>query len=146
MSPMRKLPLFLLVLFALAIMAGQAVATTSPSASEATKVRALLVNQTRLWNQARWKPMYRTLAPRVRSRCPYPRFVEEVKFDRALVGRLALRNVVVRVAGRHASATYQQVAAGKVVGAMTVKHPDKFVRIGDRWFDDLDSGSPCSNA
>ena len=144
---MRKLPLLLLVLFALAIMAGQAVATTSSSASEATRVRALLANQTRLWNQARWKPMYRTLAPRVRTRCPYPRFVEQVKLDRVLVGRLALRNVRVRVAGRHASATYQQIAAGgKVVGAITVKHPDKFVRIGDRWFDDLDSGSPCSNA
>jgi hypothetical protein len=97
-----------------------------------------------LWNQARWKPMYATLAPRVRSRCPYPRFVVEVKVSRALVGRVALRNVVVRVAGRHASATYQQLAGGEVVGAITAKHPDKFVRIGDRWFDDLDSGSPCA--
>lgn len=141
--PMRKLP-SLLILFAVAFTAGQAFATTSSSASEATKVRAVLVNQTRLWNQARWKPMYRTLAPRVRTRCPYPRFVEQVKLYRTVLGRLALRNIVVRVAGRHASATYQQVAAGKVVGVMTVKHPDKFVRIGDRWFDDLDSGSPCS--
>jgi hypothetical protein len=45
---------------------------------------------------------------------------------------------------QQASATYQQVAAGKVVGTMTAAHPDKFVRIGDRWFDDLDSGSPCA--
>jgi hypothetical protein len=26
---------------------------------------------------------------------------------------------------------------------MTAKNPDKFVRIGKRWFDDLDAGSPC---
>jgi hypothetical protein len=91
--------------------------------------------------------LYRTYTKRVRARCPYPRFVEDVKLFRTLVGgRIALRNVRVRVAGRRASATYQMVAGGKVVSAMTAKHPDMFVRIGDRWFDDLDSGSPCSNA
>jgi hypothetical protein len=56
---------------------------------------------------------------------------------------MALQHVVVHVAGRRASATYRQLAGGKVVGVMTVKNPDKFVRIGDRWFDDLDAGSPC---
>ena len=91
--------------------------------------------------------MYRTLAPRVRSRCPYPRFVGEMKVMQALTGgRVVIRNIVVRVSGRRASAAYKMVAGGEVVGAPTVKNPDKFVRIGDRWFDDLDSGTPCSNA
>jgi len=57
---------------------------------------------------------------------------------------MALRHVVVRVAGKRATATYQQLAGGKVVAAMTAKRPDKFVRIGNRWFDDLDWGSPCT--
>lgn len=134
----------LLASCAFALTAGRAAATTSGSMSETTKVRVLLVNQTRLFNQSRWRPMYRTYAPRVRSRCPYPRFVAELKAYRVSFGRLTLRNVRVRVSGRQASATYQQVASGKVVSAMTRTHPDKFVRIGDRWFDDFDSGSPCS--
>jgi len=140
---MNKLP-FLIVLFAVALTAGQAGATTSTSASEATKVRAALANQMSLYNQARWRPMYRTFAPRVRSRCPYPEFVAEVKAIRGVFGRMALRHVVVRVAGKRATATYQQLAGGKVVAAMTAKRPDKFVRIGNRWFDDLDWGSPCT--
>jgi hypothetical protein len=136
----------LLVGLALALTAGQASAVSSGRTSEATKVRAVLVNQMRLYNQARWRPMYRTFAPRVRSRCPYPRFVVEMKGIKALVGGpMAVRRVVVRVSGRRATATYQQLAGGKVFASVTANRPDKFVRIGDRWFDDLDYGSPCSD-
>jgi len=143
--PRREENRAFLVGLALTLTAAQAGATTSSSASEATKVRAVLATQTRLFNQQRWRPLYRTLAPRVRSRCPYRRFVDEVGLARVVAGRMALHNIVVHVAGRRASATYTQLAGGKVVAVMTVKNPDKFVRIGDRWFDDLDYGSPCSD-
>ena len=143
---MRKLA-FLAVLFAFALTAGEAVPIDSNSKSESAKVRSLLVYQTRLFNEARWRPMYRTYAPRVRSRCSYSRFVQEAKQFRALVGGpIALRNIRVRVAGRRASSTYQMVSGGKVIGGMTAKRPDSFIQIQGRWFDDLDSGSPCSNA
>jgi hypothetical protein len=140
---MRSLSLFLSLL-AFALPLGNAGAVNSNSAGEPTKVRSLLVYQTGLFNQAQWNALYRTYTPRVRSRCPYRRFVREMNGLRALIGgRIGLRNVVVRVTGRRAAATYQFVARGKVVSAMTAKHPDIFVRIRERWLDDLDSGSPC---
>ena len=142
---MRTLLPFL-VLLAVALTAGRAAAIDSSSTSEATKVRALLATQTRLFNRSQWRPMYRTLAPRVRARCPYPRFVQEMQVFRTEGGRMTIRNVHVRVAGRHASATYTQLAGGKVAGVIPAKSPDKFVRIGRRWFDDLDAGSPCRGA
>lgn len=120
-----------------------AVAGSAAPASEATKVRSLLLYQNGLFNQARWRPMWQTYTPRARSRCTYARFAATMKATRASVGRVATRNIVVRVSGRRAFVTYRMFAGSRLVGAATAKSPDLYARIGDRWFDDDDPGSIC---
>jgi hypothetical protein len=116
----------------------------SGSGSEKAKVRSLLAYQTRLTNEARWAQLYRTYAPHVRARCPYRRFAAAMNTIRTLVGgRISLRRVRIRVTGQRASATYEIVSRGHVVSSMRLRRPDLFVRIGGRWFDDSDAGSPC---
>ena len=138
---------FVLICLSLAFLglaAGTAGAGSSSSASEATKVRALLGYQARLINGSRWAALYRTYTSRVRARCPYRQFVAEMKTMRIVVGGpVSLRNVRIRVAGRRATASYQIIARGQVVSNMTARRPDIFTRLNGRWLDDVDSGSPC---
>jgi hypothetical protein len=130
--------------FVLAGVAAQPmVARSSTSASEAPKVRAVLLYQVGLFNQARWRALWRTYTPRVHSRCSYSRFVAGMKPIRAAVGRVALRNLAIRVTGQRASVVYLIVGHGKVVGGATVRNPDVYTRIGGRWFDDIDADGRC---
>jgi hypothetical protein len=108
------------------------------------QVRSLLAYQTRLINQRRWAPLYRTYSPRVRARCPYRRFAAIMHTIRTLIGgRIAVRRLRVHVAEDEASATYEVVSRGRVVSRMTARRPDLYVRINGRWFDEADAGSPC---
>jgi hypothetical protein len=54
---------------------------------------------------------------------------------------VATRNIVVRVSGRRAFVVYRIFAGSKLIGAATA-NPHLYARIGDRWFDDVDSGTP----
>ncbi len=126
----------------LAGFASQSVAARSTT-TEAAKVRAQLLYEVRLTNQARWRPMWRTYSPRVRSGCSYTRFVAGMRVIRAAYGPFSLRNLAVRVRGQRAFVTYQIIGRGKVVGGAAARKPDVFVRIGDRWFDDFDAGGEC---
>jgi hypothetical protein len=118
-------------------------ARKTASASEATKVRAQLLYEVALFNQSRWRAAWRTYTPRIHSGCSYPRFVTGMKTIRATVGRVALRNVAVRVTGNRAFVTYRIVGHGKVVGGSTARNPDVFARIGGRWLDDVDADGLC---
>jgi hypothetical protein len=139
-------PLFVVICscLGLASLASQAaVGGSNASASEATKVRAQLLYEVGLFNQARWQQLWRAYTPRVRRGCSYGRFVAEMKSIRAHYGRLSVRNVAVRVRGHRASVVYQIIGHGKVVGAAKPGDPDIFARIGSRWFDDVDADGLC---
>jgi len=129
---------------ALASLASQAaVGRSNASASEATKVRAQLLYEVGLFNQARWQQLWQTYTPRVRRGCSYRRFVAGMKSIRAHYGRATVRNVAVRVRGQRASVVYQIIAHGKIAGGATARNPDIFARIGSRWFDDVDADGLC---
>jgi hypothetical protein len=134
-----------LVIFSCLVLAGfasQSVAARSTT-PEAAKVRALLLYEVGLTNQARWRPMWRTYSPRVRSRCSYNLFVARMRVIRAALGPFTLRNLAVRVRGQRAFVTYQIIGRGKVVGGAPAREPDVFVRIAGRWFDDFDAHGEC---
>jgi hypothetical protein len=126
----------------LAGLGSQAVAARSTT-TEAAKVRALLLYEVRLTNQARWRPLWRTYSPRVRSRCSYNLFVAGMKQIRTALGPFTLRNLAVRVRGRRAFVTYRIIGRGNVVGGAPARKPDVFVRIGGRWYDDFDADGEC---
>jgi hypothetical protein len=115
---------------------------TAPE-SEATKVRAVLLQEVALFNQSRWQMAWKAYSPRVRSRCSYAAFVAAMKPVRRTTGRVTLRNVAIRVAGRRAAAGYRIYAGSKLVGGTTERNPDLFARVGGRWFDDFDPDGLC---
>ena len=141
---MRQLVVILCAAVALGGLAAQPVdARDQRTASESTKVQAVLLQEVALFNRMRWRAAWRLYAPRVRSRCSYDRFVARMTPVIRATGRVTLRNLTVRVTGRRAIARYRIVAGGKVVGGTTTRSPDVFTRVGDRWFDDFDSDGLC---
>ena len=141
---MKRLVVVMCSGLALAGLASQAaVGESETTTSEAANVRAQLLYEVGLFNQARWQQLWQTYTPRVRRGCSYPRFVAGMRSIRAHYGRATVRNVAVRVRGRRASVLYQIIAHGKVAGGPTAKNPDIFARIGSRWFDDVDPDGLC---
>jgi hypothetical protein len=124
------------------VTAGLAVAPAA-GRSEATTPRGALLNQVRLFNAGSWRAMYGTFTRRFRASCPYSTFVAQGREARAAVGRLSVRNVRVRQTGNRATLTYQNVAQGVVLQTVTRRHPDLYVRIGGRWYDEKDSVTSC---
>jgi hypothetical protein len=124
------------------VAAGLSVAPATAT-SEATTPRGALLNQIRLFNAGNWPALYRTFTRRVRARCPYRTFVAQAREGRANVGRLGVRNIRVRRTGNRAALTYQNTARGVVFLTVTRRHPDIYVRIGDRWYDEVDSVTSC---
>jgi hypothetical protein len=130
--------------FVLAGLASQPVgARSSASASEATKVRAVLAQEVGMFNRKRWQPAWRMYSPRIRSQCSYRRFVVAMSSIRNATGPVTLRNVTVRVTGGRGLVVYRIVANGQLVGGATAKQPDVFRRINGRWFDDFDADGLC---
>lgn len=128
-----------------AVTAGLAVAAAAPAtgSGEALTPRGTLLYQTRLFNAGNWPVMYRTFTRRFRASCPYSTFVAEGRAARKMAGRLSVRNIRVRQTGNRAALTYQNVAQGTVVQTVTRRHPDIYVRIGGRWYDEMDTVTSC---
>jgi hypothetical protein len=118
-------------------------ARSGASASEATNVRAVLLQEVGMFNRKRWEPAWRMYSPRIRSHCSYRRFVAVMRPLRNATGPVTLRNVTVRVTRGRGFALYRIVANGRIVGGATAKKPDVFTRIGGRWFDDFDADGLC---
>ena len=115
-------------------------AATPPT--EAAKVRAVIVRQNQLFNAANWRALYRLYTPRYRAACPYGRFVAGNREARAILGRIATRNIVVRLRGNRALLSYRGFAHGRLVITVRQSRPDVYVRIGGRWYDELDYLTP----
>jgi len=118
-------------------------ARSGASASEATKVRAVLLQEVEMFNRKRWEPAWQMYSRRIRSHCSYSRFVAAMRPLRNTTGPVTLRNVTVRVMRGRGFAQYRIVANGRIVGGATAKKPDVFTRIGGRWFDDFDADGLC---
>lgn len=125
--------------------AGLAVAAAAPATGtgEALTPRGALLYQTRLFNAGNWPALYRTYTRRFRASCPYRTFVAEGRTARNAVGRLSVRNIRVRVTRNRAALTYQNVAQSTVIQTVTRRHPDIYVRIGGRWYDEVDTVTSC---
>jgi hypothetical protein len=141
---MKKLSAVLCFGLVLAALASQpATGGGAASSSEAAKVRALLLTQMAQFNRGQWRALWLTYTPRVRSRCSYRQFVAREQASRAAYAPIRIRRVAIRVQGARAFATYQMLVRGQVVGGPTPRNPDVYARIGGRWLDDIDAGSPC---
>jgi hypothetical protein len=115
------------------------------SATDAAEVRAVVDRQTRLFKQGRWQALYRLYTPRYRARCPFARFVDDLRSVRRELGtRFSFRDVRVRVRGTRATIAYRAVtSSGRTVAAVTFADGDVYVRLGGRWYDEYDPVSAC---
>jgi hypothetical protein len=132
----------LTTLIVLAAVTGGLAVAPAAGRSEATTPRGALLNQARLFNAGNWRLLYGTFTRRFRASCSYATFAAQGREARSM-GRLTVRNVRVRQAGNRATLTYQNVVAGVVVQTVTRRHPDLYVRIGGRWYDEKDYVTSC---
>jgi hypothetical protein len=135
---MRRTLVF--ALLALAAVPTSAQATTA--ASDAAQVRNLILRQSTLHKQSRFRALYRLYTPRYRARCPYARWVQGQRISQRRNGTSwRVRNIRVVVRGARASARYRIVAGGEVV--YETRRPDLYVKINGVWRDELDSETTC---
>jgi hypothetical protein len=143
----QALHVLAVVLVATALAAPAASARPAASDSDATTVAALLRRQTTLFNAARWRALWATFTPRFRGRCAYRLWLAEQRALKQLLGggKLAARNIRVRVSGRRAYASYVLVLGR--AGRSVVKPPklDLYVKVGSRWLDEGDRVTTCSS-
>jgi hypothetical protein len=122
------------------------VALLAPAAAaQSASPKATLLQQASLVKQAKWPAMYATYTPRFRRSCPYPRFVQNGRQLRALLGtNFQVRGIQVRMeSATRAILAYRFVRGGRTVASVTFAHRDVYTRIGSRWYDDLDRVSAC---
>jgi hypothetical protein len=107
--------------------------------------KAAINQQAALLKQAKWRAMYATYTARFKRACPYQRFVVGQKQTRSILGsNFQLRDIRVRMeTPRRALVAYRFVKGGRTVATVTFAHRDTYVKIGSRWFDELDIVSNC---
>ncbi len=115
------------------------------STSQAAEVRAVLVKQAGLLKEGRWRAMYATYTPRFRRSCPYAKFVSQSRQTRQILGpNFKLQGISVRAeTATRAIVAYRFVRDGRTIAQVTLKHRDVYVKIGSRWYDELDRVSAC---
>jgi hypothetical protein len=107
--------------------------------------RATIRLQASLLKQAKWREMYATYTPRFRRSCTYARFVRNGRQTRQILGpEFELRGIRVRMETRtRALLAYTFARGRRTLARVTFQHRDVYVRIGSRWFDELDRVSTC---
>lgn len=128
------------------VLAALAVAVLAPVAlAQSSTPKATLTQQASLFKQGKWKAMYATYTPRYRRACPYARFVTGQRQARSLIGTtFQLRGIQVRTETRtRAIVAYRFVRNGQTIANVTFRHRDVYVKIGSRWYDELDRVSSC---
>ena len=91
--------------------------------------------------------MYDTFSPQQHAVCPFDKFVDaingseqsRVDFD---VSRFSIEQEKVRIVADKAFVTYISKYDGQVIDTASDANPDAYVKIGGKWYDDLDSHSP----
>lgn len=128
------------------VLAALAVAVLAPVAlAQSSTPKATLTQQASLFKQGKWKAMYATYTPRYRRSCPYARFVTGQRQARSLIGTtFQLRGIQVRTETRtRAIVAYRFVRNGRTIASVTFRHRDVYVKIGSRWYDELDRVTSC---
>jgi hypothetical protein len=139
-APMR------FALVALAVMLAVPAVVSAAAPSDTAAVRSVLLRQAALMKQGKWRQMYATYTPRFRGRCPYARFVRGGQQTRRILGpNFRLDQIQIRLGpgGRRALAAYRFVRNGRPLVAVRFSDGDTYVKIGNRWFDELDRVSAC---
>lgn len=112
------------------------------AASDEAQVRDLILRQSTLHKQSRFRALYRLYTPRYRARCTYARWVQGQRVSQRRNGTSwRVRNIRVVVRGARATARYRIVAGGEVV--YETRRPDLYVKINGVWRDELDSETTC---
>jgi hypothetical protein len=103
-------------------------------------IRALLQKQLTLVKQGKFRAMYATTTKRFRSRCPYARWVRNMKEIRRILGPTAqVDRILVRfVSARQAIVSYRFLKRGRPFLRVRFSDGDRYAKIGARWFDEYD--------
>jgi hypothetical protein len=139
-TPMR-------VLAAFAFIAGAAIAldvTTDRTAEH--EVRSVFDRQVAAIRSGRFGEAHDRFAPDVRRACPIDAWVAGFEPFLEAGGDLSLldySHVEVRVTGDEASVSYALRYDGRVVREVGEPDPDRYVRIGGRWYDAADPSTAC---
>jgi hypothetical protein len=133
----------LIAIAAVALLAPPAVSGAHEQRGE--HPRNTLLRQTSLLKQGKWRDMYATYTLRFRRSCPYATFVRHGRQTRQVLGpEFELRGVRVRMeTAKRALVAYTFARGRRTLATVTFQHRDVYVRIGSRWFDELDRVSSC---
>ena len=128
----------------LVLIAAAAVVTSSgsamPSSGGMTPVAVLKAEAVYL-NASNWRPYYGLMGPRFHAKCTYSTFVARNSAVRQLFERASIKMISSRVQGSRAYLTYETIAPPV---KPFVTRGDLFVKIGGRWYDELDPVTTCS--
>jgi hypothetical protein len=132
-----------------AVLAVFVVAVLAPASVSATPQKTatpkdLVLRQTTLLKQGKWREMYASFTPRFRRSCPYPTFVAQGREMRRALGNFQLRAIQTRnETATRAILAYSFVKNGQVIARVTFRHRDVYVKVGGRWLDERDSVTAC---
>jgi hypothetical protein len=136
------------VLAAFAPVAGAAIAledvTTGRTADD--QVRSVFERQVAAIRSGRFEDAHARFAPDVRRACPIDMWVAGFEPLLEAGGDLSLldyTDVEIRVSGDEASVSYALRYDGRVVREVREPEPDRYVRIGGRWYDAADPSTAC---
>lgn len=115
-----------------------AVDYTAHAASPLQNVRTLAHRQAQAFQHREFVAVWRTLSPRYQTACG-PRSAWLARQKDNWTPGLSFSLISVRVAGAVATIRYEW----RVDGRTYSYSGDRYVRIGGRWFDDLDALSGC---
>ena len=131
-----------LVAVALALaLSGSALAGPFP-VDRARTPRALILLQTDLFNAGDWRNLWLTFSPKFRARCDFQIWRARLRRDRGSTNprEKVVELTIKRVGTTKALATYVVHRNGRF--AYSGKN-DVYVKIGKRWYDELDHETEC---
>jgi hypothetical protein len=119
--------------------AAAASAATSGGGSSAVNVLQL---EAKTLNAADWKDGYALMSPRFRQICSYSRFISLGEQARSYMAQpMRVKLLSARVSGSRAYLTYATTAPP--IPRFVTKN-DLFVKLGGRWYDEVDRVTTCS--
>ena len=126
------------------VLAGGLGTPGAEASSPRAAVTALIHAQDAAYNARDWKLFYSYFSPRYKSACPYARWEKADSTDPS--NKFPEHTVVTNI--RFAGATTAYVAYKiywhtTVVEQVFPGYPDKYVRIGGRWYDEIDGHTTC---
>ncbi len=137
-----------LALCAVAIACSSGAPTLAPTSTlepDATVIRQLVEREFMQLRERDWRGVYENYSPSFRAACPYAAFEQ---FELSSISgidpaRMTVSDVRVRVEGDQAYVTYIYEYDGQGVSTIDASAPDVFVKVGERWYDEIDTHVEC---